>query len=257
MNETIYNFQLAVFDKLTEAFKKYNITSIDVEDVIVHCDVKGKCAGKAGYKTIRGQREYFLKFNEQAIHEYYQEQVESTLPHEVAHLICYLRPELGKNHDAGWRSVAKALGDVSLGARTHNMNLRAGKAKTEYEYNVNGNIVMLGPKRHKKTQTGMTVYTHRQFGKIQRDMFVKKVTTRPDNQQIITTPNAKPAPSKTVRKPSSTSLTKAEQALALYNAMSFRGESRAAVVSAFMEQLDMTKAGASTYYYNAKKKADV
>lgn len=180
--DVIYNFQVEVFKKLEEAFVKFNITSIASDDVMVSCDIRGKCAGRA----MRRGREYFLKFNREAIFKHYDEQVNSTIPHEVAHIVCMINPSLGKNHDAGWRRVARMLGDVNVGERTHTMQLTAARAKVEYQYNVNGNIVTLGPKRHARLQKGLGQYSHRSYGKITRDMLVGKKTTSP----VI----AKPAP---------------------------------------------------------------
>lgn len=254
MTDLEYNFQIEVFKSITKAFEMFNITTIDPEDVIVRLDIRGKCAGQAIRRRRFGETEYTLRFNMEAITKYWDEQVNSTIPHEVAHLVCMIRPELGKNHDAGWRRVAIALGDVNAAERTHSMLLSAGKAKTEYMYNVNGNTVMLGPKHHKNTQTGQTTYTHRSYGKIERDMFVKKVVTRPGQSPVTAAPAAKkPVPS-TPRQTSSTNLSKREQAEALYKAMTFRNEGRPAIIEAFMSQVGLTKAGANTYYYNCQKK---
>jgi predicted SprT family Zn-dependent metalloprotease len=251
MNETIYNFQVEVFRQLDAAFSKYRITSVLPEDVLVYCDVKGGCAGKAGWKRGHDGREYYLKFNEEAIHKYYDEQVNSTIPHEIAHLIAYMRPDLGaKGHNNNWRRIAISLGDVNAAERTHSMQLTVRrKVKTRFVYNVNGNDVMLGPGRHKKLQQGVMTYSHRQYGKISKDMFVGKKTIHPANQTI-----AKPAPK--VPKSSSTigGPSKVEQAMAIYKALTFRGEGRGQIIEAFMSELNMSKAGASTYYYNTKNK---
>lgn len=246
MTDLEYDFQVEVFRCITNAFEKFNITHIAPEDVIVRCDIRGKVAGQC---RRRGS-EYTLRFNMEALTKYYDEQVNSTLPHEVAHLVCMIRPELGKNHDAGWQRVAIALGDVNAAERTHSMDLSAGKAKTEYEYNVNGNTVMLGPKRHARTQRGQVTYRHNRFGSIEKHMFVRKVVTRPTDAFHIAKPVAqKPAP--TPRRTSSTNPSKREQAEALFSTMV--GASRQQVIQAFMSQLNMTKAGASTYYYNCQK----
>lgn len=43
---------------------------------------------------------------EQNVADYLQE----TVPHEVAHLVCFARPHLGNRHDEGWQRVCRALG---------------------------------------------------------------------------------------------------------------------------------------------------
>lgn len=253
MTDLEYNFQVEVFKCITKAFEMYNITSIDPEDVAVRIDIRGRCAGQAGYRTVYGERRYFLRFNIEAVEKHWDEQVNSTIPHEVAHLICYLRPELGKNHNSGWRRVAVSLGDKKAGARTHSMELTSAKAKTEYVYNVNGNKVVLGPKRHSKLQKGVATYSHRTYGKITRDMFVKKLTTKPSGATHIAKPVAKPAPARSVGSSSTNSPTKREQAEALYQQL-YRDRDRATIINAFMTHVGLTKAGANTYFYNCQKK---
>lgn len=252
MTNLEYNFQIEVFKCLDKAFKMYNITSIDYSDVIVHTNVKGRSAGNAGWKRRHGETTYFVKFNMEAVQLDWDESVNSTIPHEVAHIICYLRPELGKNHDAGFRRVATALGDIHKGATTHSMSLTRGRAKVEYQYDVHGHTVMLGPKRHSKLQNNKSGYSCK-HGSIKKHMFVKKVVTPVDRSGIMPAPNAK-TPAPTRRRTSSTNLSKREQAEALYTSMRIDGHGRQAIIAEFISQIGLTKAGASTYYYNCQKK---
>lgn len=252
MTDLEYDFQVEVFKCITKAFKMYNITSIDPEDVIVRLDIRGRCAGQCIRRRTYEGFEYTLRFNTEALTKHYDEQVNSTLPHEVAHLVCMIRPELGKNHNAGWQRVSISLGDVNAGERTHSMSLSRAKAKTEYQYDVNGNAVMLGPKRHSKLQKGITTYTHKRFGKIEKHMFVHKVVTPAGGFNAQPAVAKKPAP--TPRRTSSTQPSKREQAEALFKAMTFRNESRSNIIAAFISDVGLTKAGANTYYHNCKKK---
>jgi len=244
-----FDFVSEVFSQIEKAFSKYHITEVLAEDVLVYTDLKGKCAGRCGWKRRNGEVTYHLKFNKQAIEEHWDEQINSTIPHEIAHLICYLRPELGEKHNEGWRRVAVALGDVNAGDRTHTMQLTNAKNRVRYEYNVNGNIILFSPKRHSSLIKGKRTYTHRQYGQILPSMFVRKLHITPDERIITVKPNASQS-----KPSSSTKVTKAEQALALYRAMNNRGETRAQIIQAYQQQLNMSKPGASTYYYNAKNK---
>ena len=82
------------------------------------------------------------------------------------------------------------------------------------------------------------------------DDTVEEDTTVP--APIVTaTEDTKPAPAKKApaadKGPS-----KKERALAIYNEMSDKGHARKDIIAAFMDQLSMSKAGASTYYQNCK-----
>lgn len=51
-----------------------------------------------------------VRLNRLAIVQNPLDMLEDTIPHEVAHLVCHLRPYLGRGHDNGWRTVCLALG---------------------------------------------------------------------------------------------------------------------------------------------------
>lgn len=227
---------------LEKAFKLFDITHIKVSDVAIRNDIRGKHAGQARWQRRFNEISYSLRFNPEAITNYFQDMIKDTIPHEVAHIVCFIRPELGKNHDAGWKRVCRMLGGDD--SRTHTMNLSAGKAKTEYDYLVNGEIVKLGPKRHARLQRGETTYRHRTLGQITRDMFVGKA-----GQPTITTPKAKP---KSTAKPAIAG-SKKQMAMVIYKANP--NATRQQIIEMFMSHLSMSKAGASTYYYNCQKEA--
>lgn len=131
-------------------------------------NLRGRVAGWAGCRRCRitgtaGQ--FTLRFNREMIAgKHFEDIRDETVPHEVAHLVCYARPELGRNHDGGWRRVCLALG---------------GNGKTRHSYDVNyagGNFVYLSERgtpvtvsrhRHTKIQNG-TVYMCRRSGRVDR-----------------------------------------------------------------------------------------
>lgn len=229
---------------IEKAFKMFNITHIKASDVAIRNDIRGKHAGQARWRTQFGESSYSLRFNPEAINNYFQEMINDTIPHEVAHIVCFIRPELGKNHDAGWKRVCRMLGGDD--SRTHTMNLSAGKQKTEYDYLVGGEIVKLGPKRHARLQRGEMTYRHRTLGKITKEMFVGK-----SGPQVTATPKAKP---KSTAKAKPTTIgSKKQMAMEIYKANP--NATRQQVIAMFMSHLSMTKAGASTYYYNCQKEA--
>ena len=72
----------------------------------VSFNLRGRVAGWAGCKLCSSGRQYSLRFNCELIQgKHFDDMVNLTVPHEVAHLVCYARPDLGSKHDAGWRRV--------------------------------------------------------------------------------------------------------------------------------------------------------
>lgn len=103
-------------------------------------NLRGKVAGWAGCKICRMtmRRTFTLRFNRDLIQgQHFEDMRDETVPHEVAHLVCFVRPELGRNHDDGWRRVCIALG---------------GNGKTRHSYEVShaaGSIVYVSDRGHK------------------------------------------------------------------------------------------------------------
>ena len=115
------NFRTECYNKLVEAFNMYGI-DFNPSDVAIRVSITSeRVAGKAGYTTFKGQRRYFIDFNARAIERYPDQLVKHTIPHEVAHLICYMNPKLGDKHDMGWKRVCLNIGGD--GKRFHKMDL--------------------------------------------------------------------------------------------------------------------------------------
>lgn len=243
------NFTTIVRDLLTVAFQKYNITHLTANDVAIQYNLRGRAIGKAGYKRVNGKPSYYLKFNPQAMVINLDDMINDTIPHEVAHTICQIRPDLGHNHDAGWKRVC-----VSLGGKPDRCyrsddyrGLPAGKTIKRFSYMVDGEIIPVGPKHHKAIQAGGLVTMKRTNTRILPSMLIGSKTVTPT--VINATPSA-PKPSLPI--PQHSTGTKTERALALMK--QFPDYSRAQMIELFITNLDMSKAGAGTYYQNLKKK---
>jgi SprT protein len=77
-------------------------------------NLKGRVAGYA----MRKYGVYSVRFNHVILAgNQWEAFIKEVVPHEVAHIVCYAYPELGRNHDYGWRSVCVKLG--GSGARCH------------------------------------------------------------------------------------------------------------------------------------------
>ena len=144
----------------------------------IRYDIRGKTAGYAGWKVNRWTGEkscYALRFNREAITKHWEEMVKSTIPHEVAHIVCAVFPELGgENHNWKWAQVDRSLGGT--GERCHNMELTPGRKTNRYVYKLPcGEEVIVGPKHHSALQKGKyKVLRSTRTGKtITRDCFVR------------------------------------------------------------------------------------
>ena len=127
---------------------------MDLSQVRISFDLRGKSAGKAGGRGYRlPGASYYVKFNRDMLtREAFEHVINATVPHEYAHVVCFMDPSKGKNHDYGWARVCRALG--GSGARTHNEEVVYGKGLT-YEYTTDrGHKVRLSEKRHRYIQTG-------------------------------------------------------------------------------------------------------
>jgi SprT protein len=105
-------------------------------------------------EAIQEDGELTLRFNSQVPKE---RLIAEVIPHEVAHLVCYRRPELGKNHCDGWKSICIALGGI--GTRTiEGLDLKPSKTYRKFLYRTDyGNDVVLSTIRHNKLQRGKVV----------------------------------------------------------------------------------------------------
>ena len=128
---------------------------MDLSQVRISFDMRGRAAGKAGGKgySMSGSS-YYVKFNRDMLtREAFEHIIQDTVPHEYAHVVCYMDPTKGKNHDYGWTRVCRALGGT--GARTHSEDVVFGKGIT-YEYTTDrGHKVRLNERRHQTVQRGI------------------------------------------------------------------------------------------------------
>lgn len=114
-------------------------TNFSLLNVEVDFNIKGRCAGRAyPLRYSACKTKYRLSFNMEAILKYNQDMTKDTIPHEVAHLVCFAQPIRGKNHDAGWKRVCRMLGGDD--SRTHDMVLtkHREKQRVRFIYNVMG-----------------------------------------------------------------------------------------------------------------------
>jgi len=115
--------------------------------------LSGRVAGQAAARRVNGvltsQR---LRFNRDVIlGDDYEDLLNNTIPHEVAHLVCFARPELGNNHNPGWKRVCRSLGGT--GNRCHNYDVKYAAGTYRYIASC-GTEVAISKILHRRIQQG-------------------------------------------------------------------------------------------------------
>lgn len=137
--------------------KAKELYGMDLSDVRVSFDLRGRAAGKAGGRGYRlPGSAYYVKFNRDMLgRDAFDHVLNETVPHEYAHVICFMNPALGKDHDGDWARVCLAMG--GSGKRTHSEAVVYGKGTT-YEYTTDrGHTVRMSDKHHRHVQMGGTL----------------------------------------------------------------------------------------------------
>lgn len=150
---TQITLQQQVDAKIKEVIAKAaELYNLDLSKVAVQWNLKGSAAGMASWRGYPDNRTYKVRFNSDMACQNPDDMVEDTIPHEYAHIVCFMNPGLGSNHDYAWARVCRALGGT--GGRTHDNNVVYGNGRT-YEYTAtNGKTYRLSEQRHKKVQQG-------------------------------------------------------------------------------------------------------
>ena len=135
--------------------KARELYGMDLSKVNVRFDLKGRAAGLA----MRHGGEYTVRFNRDMMNrEAFDHLLNNTVPHEFAHIVCFMNPALGSNHNPGWAQVCAQLGGNAR--RFHKEEVVYGKGAT-YEYTTStGHKVRVSQQIHAKIQRGV-VYTWR------------------------------------------------------------------------------------------------
>lgn len=122
---------------------------LNFDNVRIRFDLKGRCVGFARRQGFV----YSIQFNADMLtREAFDHVLNDTVSHEIAHIVCFMDPKLGRNHDTGWASVCRKLG--GSGKRCHNEEVVYGKGNT-YEYTSStGFKIRVSQTIHRKVQNG-------------------------------------------------------------------------------------------------------
>lgn len=152
--------QQKIKEKLSALIQKANsIFNISLPDIEVRFDLRGRCAGKASvsyaYASCEtGKSPYTIRFNVDLMTSNgWDHMLNNTVPHELAHIICFFDPKLGQNHNHGWQRVCILLG--GNGERCHALETTPARKTRKFEYTTTlGHKVKIGLARHRKIQNG-------------------------------------------------------------------------------------------------------
>jgi len=140
--------------------KVKSIYGITLPHIAIRFDLKGRCAGRAG----RDYNGYYIRINVDmmASDESWNDIIGDTVPHELAHIVCFICPYLGKNHNTGWSRVCKNLG--GSGERCHKLKFVYANGK-QFTYTLScGRIIVVSTTRHNRIQKGVVYRTS--FGSV-------------------------------------------------------------------------------------------
>lgn len=161
-------FMEKVYECMNNAEYEFGISFRNPEIVFTK---NGATIGKGG--IMMGHRPY-LQFSVEAIQKGWDEMVNDTLPHEVAHVVDMLIR--GRtNHDRHWKAICIRLG--GSGKRTHSMEVSKARKTRKYIYVATcGTEIKVGANIHKKLQMGLQTRTIRKTkGQVGKNQFTGKM----------------------------------------------------------------------------------
>lgn len=154
----------AIKIKVAEANEKYGINL----NPDIRFDLKGRASGQAGYKGSK----FYIRINPEAIEKGFDHVINNTVPHEVAHLVCYVKFPAERGHGRYWKTVSKNLGmrDVK---RCHNIALTPTRKTRKFVYKLaSGRMIEISSIRHNKIIKGQA---YRVAGeRLDRSCFVRE-----------------------------------------------------------------------------------
>lgn len=252
--EMVRSYALQVLEK---AGKHYGLNTHHVD---IRFDLRGRAAGMAGCR-IKGDgstSDHYIRFNVDMIKNSGFEHVfKNTVPHEVAHVVCYMNPALGRGHNQGWRRVCQGLG--GNGDTCHKQEVVFAKGHTYTYITTLGHKINLSQQRHRKIQRGSVYSLRGGLGILNKTCKWSRYVTVADNNPasavMVTEPTA-PANTattvdKTVKKSVSTGKgTKADKVRVMIRHAKINGADQQVVIAQVVAELDMTKALAKSYVKN-------
>lgn len=222
----------------------------------VSFNLRGRAAGIASCRMCRITRrasDFKVRYNPHFIQgEHFQDMLDNTVPHEIAHLVTYMRPDLGHKHDAGWRRICLALGGNGLRCHAYDVPVTNG-----FTYRAScGTLITVSKVIHNKIQMGQSRRLKKTGGRIDRFSAwaphgepvpeipqVRKIAevVWPQPRAAATPPIQQAQPRARAVKAASGELTWAEKVRRLIREQKSRGISQETVISLAVMNLGMTR----------------
>ncbi len=142
--------------KIAELITKYEAghPGQKIPQIDVRFDLRGRSAGIAGRRGWN----YFMRFNTDMMqNEAWDDLFKDTVPHELAHVICFANGS-DRGHGWAWRRTCQWLG--GSGETYHKEKVVYAKGETYVYTTSTGATVHLSATRHRKVQSGV-VYRFR------------------------------------------------------------------------------------------------
>ena len=139
-----------------------DLFQVEFETVSVSFDLTGRAAGM--YRSGRGQR--VIRYNPYLFAKYFDNNLDITVPHEVAHYITdrlyglrNIRP-----HGAEWQAVMRALGAEPRATAHYDLEGIPVRRQRRFSYRCDCNTHQLSTARHNRIRRGQATYYCRGCG---------------------------------------------------------------------------------------------
>lgn len=143
------------------------------EDLPIVFTQSGRVAGMAKRKG----NIYNIEFNVEAILRDWDEMVNNTIPHEMAHIVDMFLHGGRSSHGPRWQSIAFALGCNPQ--RTHDIPLSKARRTRRYLYVAScGTRLEIGSRHHRRIRRGETFTVKKTGGAITIEHFTGKVVLK-------------------------------------------------------------------------------
>lgn len=133
----------------------YQLYGLNLRQTEIRFDLRGMKAGKARCRFCTNGllRKYSVHFNRQVINGVeFEDVLKNVTAHEVAHIVCFMNPSLGRDHDEGWRRVCVALGGNGSIYHSYKTTYAGGNY---YYTTTTGHTVVISAHRHARVQKGV------------------------------------------------------------------------------------------------------
>lgn len=154
--------------KIAELTRLYETrTGKTLPFVDIRFDLRGACAGQAGRRADRHGYKYIMRFNRDMMqNQGWDHLFNDTVPHELAHIICFVE-NTDRGHGAAWQRVCRMLG--GSGERCHKEAVVYARGRTYVYTTSTGYTYNFSETKHRKIQQGAYyTFRDRKMGRVDR-----------------------------------------------------------------------------------------